>query len=307
MRNVIKSVLGAVTLAAGFLLLGASPASAGECNLYTADADCLYTLDGSTAMFQVVDPQPTGTGYIDSFLRVQMKGYEEGYNTDARPALCDSVECDIKTDPNFTRTLELADVPTVTIDGVDYRQFFLDINEPDANPQNYITLDQIEIYLSDTADLSSYSPTAGFGDAAIKIWDLDTLMPPDGSPLTPPGDNWINLDYSLVGGGSGSGDMVMYIPDSYFGDQTYVYLYSQFGCVHKYKNDKGTCGTYGDGTKYSAPYASQAGFEEWWVYNYSNQGPGGGGLSAVPEPATFGLLATGLAYVARRRTRKGKK
>ena len=293
MRYVFHRLLTAAALAVALVCFSAPDVAAEACDLYQTTSTCLYDGSAGTAIFQVVNPQPTGTGVIDSFLRVQMKGYEEGFNTDARPALCDNVDCDIKTDPNYTRDLTVAEVPIVEIGGVEYREFFLDINEPTADPKQYITLDQIEIYLSNTAGLNSYSSTSGL-TGATKIWDLDTVMPPSG----PSGDNWINLNYGLLGGGSGTGDMVMYIPNALFGSQTYVYLYSQFGCISKGK-DK-TCGTYGDGTKYSAPFASQAGFEEWWVYNYQNGGGGGGGASPVPEPGTLTLLATGMAFAASR-------
>jgi hypothetical protein len=298
----VKHLLVGLTLAVGFVMLGANPASAGECNLYDTSTVCSFSYDGGqNALFQVVNPHPTGTGFIDSFLRVQMKGYEEGFNTSARPALCDNVDCDIKTDPNYTRNLLVGDVPIVNINGIDYRQFFLDINEPDADKKAYITLDQIEIYVGD-ANLSSYDSTGLSGTGSLtggtKIFDLDNA-------LTYPKDNWINLNYGLMGGGSGTGDMVMYIPNSYFAgvsSSSYVYLYSQFGCITS-KDATNTCGKNQDGSiKYGYHYPSNAGFEEWWTYNYS--GGGGGGTTPMPEPTSFALLATGLAYAARNRVRK---
>ena len=48
-------------------------------------------------------------------------------------------------------------------------------------------------------------------------------------------DSWIKLDATLLGGpGSGSSDLLMYIPDSLFagsiyGDDPFVYLYSETG------------------------------------------------------------------------------
>src|SRR5262245_26776844 len=54
------------------------------------------------AIFQQSDMQPTGTGHIDSFLRIQGAAahgeVQEGYNTDARP-----LQFDENKSPNFTR------------------------------------------------------------------------------------------------------------------------------------------------------------------------------------------------------------
>jgi hypothetical protein len=54
------------------------------------------------------------------------------------------------------------------------------------------------------------------------------------------GDNWVLLDYRL-NSGSGSGDMLMYVPDALFAGAAYVYLYSRFG----------------------EHFAGDAGFQEW--------------------------------------------
>ena len=68
------------------------------------------TLDLTTAgatgtfngpIFEQADPQPTGCGVIDDFLRIQSHGpgaaVEQGYNTDARP-----LQFDEKTSHTFT-------------------------------------------------------------------------------------------------------------------------------------------------------------------------------------------------------------
>src|SRR5262245_15179394 len=68
------------------------------------------------AIFRQFDAQPTGTGFIDSFVRLQSQGakaqVEEGFNTDARP-----LQFDENSSPQFTRSLKLSDIPTVNIGG----------------------------------------------------------------------------------------------------------------------------------------------------------------------------------------------
>ena len=84
--------------------------------------------------------------------------------------------------------------------------------------------------------------------------------------------NWVHLNYDL-GHGSGSGDMVVYIPNSLFVGGSFVYLYSAFG----------------------SNFSSGDGFEEWWVNKSS--GGGGGGQGQVPEPASLALIGSGLSLM----------
>jgi hypothetical protein len=65
------------------------------------------------------------------------------------------------------------------------------------------------------------------------------------------------LDYRL-NSGSGSGDMLMYIPESVFAGGSFVYLYSLFGELHP----------------------GNAGFQEWAV-GLSNLTPTGGSISGT--------------------------
>src|SRR5262245_18026128 len=88
--------------------------------------DLTHAGDQSNAGDAVVmqtDAQPTGTGYIRSFLRIQGPSngsgdFEQGYNTDARP-----LQFDENKSPQFTRSLTANLVPTVVIGDVTYREF----------------------------------------------------------------------------------------------------------------------------------------------------------------------------------------
>ncbi len=163
------------------------------------------TING--AIFQRFNPEmSTGTGLIGTFVRIQGKGVQEGYNTDG------TAEFDTKSSL-WTSSLLLSDVALVLIDGVNYRGFLLDINQSEGS-RSLLSLDELKVYLEPSGGLTGYP--AGFG---LPIYDLDAGE-----------DSWVKLDTGLAGSGSGSGDMLALIPDSVFvGSGQYVYLYSKFG------------------------------------------------------------------------------
>src|SRR5881227_1667240 len=113
MKSISRRLLIGAGLALVALLITAPRAAASDCDLYATTDSCLF----NGGIYDVVGPHPTGTGVIQSFLRVQQKGTEEGFNTNARPMLCDGRTCDDKTDPNFTRNLLTSAVPIVNING----------------------------------------------------------------------------------------------------------------------------------------------------------------------------------------------
>jgi len=213
------------------------------------------------AYFVQVSQQSTGSGVIDPFVRLSTnQKVAQGYNTGARP-----LQFDENNSPQFTRSLLLSDVPTVYVKEKDayYREFLLDINQKGTTAGSLLSLDAIEIYLANSGNLTGYPSSLG-----TQIYSLDTYKQ----------DNWILLNYKL-NHGSGSGDMVAYIPNELFVGGNYVYLYSKFG--------------QSEGSR----YPSNAGFEEWAVRV-------GKPLPVIPAPGATVLLAMGVGVVGWLRRRQ---
>jgi len=184
---------------------------------------------------------PSGTYKVDPFLQVRATGTESSYNTSG---------------------LALSTVPLVTIGTVQYREFMLYIDEPGSDPM--ISLDQLQIFLSPSATLSSYNTTTRTLGGLTAIYDLDSG-----------GDDWIKLNYQLAKS-SGPGAMIVYIPNYLFtqsGGQ-YVYLYSQLG----------------------SNLPSGGGMEEWWVRSTT----GSKTVTRVPEPGLLLLFGAGTLLAGRR-------
>lgn len=225
------------------------------------------TTEGSTgtsqgALFYQDDPKPTGTGYIDPFVRIQMTGTERGYNTDARP-----VEFDTKDENQWTHSLLLNTLGAVTIGSTDYYKFSLDINEEGGPVGSLLSMNDFRIYLGNSGSLTGWND--GFGANSVKVYDIDAET--TGNKTI---DVTVELNYRL-GHGSGSGDMSVYIPVALFqghGSQfQYVYLYSSFG----------------------NPNQSDAGFEEWWTQTGSPVPPPPP-PGAVPAPPGILLALAGV-------------
>jgi len=183
------------------------------------------------AIFRQFDAQPTGTGVIDSFVRLQSPNakvaVQQGYNTDGRP-----LQFDENKSPVFTRSLQLGAVPEVDIGGVKYREFLLDINQKASQP--FLSLDSLRIFVGGQGNLTGYSSATNQLNGLNAVYDLDSGA-----------DHWVKLDARL-NQGSGKGDMLLYVPSAVFaghGANDFVYLYSKFG----------------------VNFAGNAGFEEWAV------------------------------------------
>jgi hypothetical protein len=232
---------------------------------------------GGTFIVTNTEIQPTGTGVIDPFLRIQQSGQERGYNTSdttGQPPLDD-----VPPIGGFTRAIQLSAIPIVTISGVAYREFLLDVNQV-ANGN--ISLNQVQIFQS----------PAGVGATGFTLQEADTTH--DAVISFPSATQIFQMSSSLLTGtayevqinsshGSGSGDMFLYVNNTAFAGlspTTFITLFSQFG------NPPGA-------------FASNAGFEEWATRNPT--------VTPVPEPTTVALSLSGLGtlgFVGLRRLRR---
>ncbi len=257
-----RNFTSAAVVAAGMLVT--SMARAYVVDLETTNEG---TAGGPTpAIFQESFQQPTGTGVIQPFLRVQANGQEQGFNTSNGTPLDD------KAGP-FTHDLKYSDLlacGSVNINGTAYYQILLDVNEPNG-AKSIITLDKLQIFTSST-DTSSMG-AANIMSLGTLRYDLDANG----------GDNQVRIDAGR-NHGSGSGDVNIYIPVSAFAGTApsdYVYLYSLFGQADTKTN----------------PDGSQGGFEEFALVCQ---------ITPVPEmsalfPIVGLMVAVGSTHVLRRR------
>lgn len=167
------------------------------------------------ALFFNADQQPAGTGFIDSFLRVQNNGFEDGYNTDGGFPLDD------KTPHNYQHSLLLSDLATFTLNGTAYYKFMLDSNQS-GNSAHTFTLDRFQIYSSNDPNITSDTfTTDGAGLRTLPLGNLAyTMNNNDGTGA-----------YVLTtANGSGKYDMYTYVPVSDFNQlDKYVTLYMAGG------------------------------------------------------------------------------
>ena len=145
----------------------------------------------------------SGTGNYNSFLRLQNKPGEEGFNTD------DPQEADNK-DGIWTHSMLVSSFVVVVIDGVEYYEVRLDLNEGNAEGDPPITLEELRLFYS-------AAPADGddFDDDFIGLTEVFNLT---GS-----------LALTDINTGSGTDDYRFLIRADLFPDKNaYFTLYSQF-------------------------------------------------------------------------------
>lgn len=299
LRFVSLCVLSAAALAA----VGTARAAV-ALDLTTQGAGGTITSAGVTATYTQVTPQPTGSGYIDPFVRVGMPGgapgnaIMEAYNTTAN-VLNNS------SDDTFNHEITVGEVGFTTVgagaSAQSVMRFILDINQTSSAGGRLLNLDDVQIFIS---TVPNQAVTTFDGSGLLQLGSSQLVYRQDngagtldqtGNPATGSADTdrIVTLDYSL-NHGSGSGDMLLDIPrgafDAAFASMgmttdaarngAYVYLYSKFG---------------------SAPNENTDGFEEW-----AHTGTGSaicstppctGSGPGVPEPGAMALLLLALAAV----------
>ena len=146
-----------------------------------------------------IGDENAGSGNYDSFLRLQSHGTEDGFNTD------DGHQADNK-EGVFTHSIKFSDMQTVVIDGVEYYELRLDLNETDVD----IDLTELRLFYS-------ANPADG-GDYDNDFIDLEEVFNLTGT-----------IDLEDLHSGSGSDDYVFLVPTSLFADKSgYFTLYSEF-------------------------------------------------------------------------------
>ncbi|CAN7345707.1 beta strand repeat-containing protein [Rhizobium sp. LjRoot254] len=171
----------------------------------------------------------SGTGNYNTILAISDNdGNETGFNSDDTQPLDPSNE-DI--DQSKTHTVLLSTVPVTIVNGVEYYEFRVDLNESNSNPGGQISLDTFKIYSSTDGTIQKLAVL----EAQTVAYDMDAG-----------GDKTLLL--SEVSTGSGTDDYAVLVPVSSFAgaDPATTYMYLQVGMGFK-----------------GGDYVSQGGFEEW--------------------------------------------
>jgi hypothetical protein len=201
----------------------------------------------------------SGTGNYVDFVQIQHKTTEQGYNTSFRPN-----QFDEGSSLNFNRDVQLGELAVTTLDGSEYLIFGLDINE--AQNEELLSLDRLQIFISSTGNRNGY-PNLG-----TMIYNMDYSD----------SGNTVLLDSSLSHG-SGTSDMMLYIPTNLltdFSTSDYLYLYSSFG-------------------NFCDQWETSDGAEQWGIDNcYFPR--------YVPEPNSLIFLMIGLGMLGKTYSRRRK-
>jgi len=266
MKNMRKTFIAAV---AGWAMTACLTATAVNVNVIdvTTAGNSGNGDAANGAIFNYADPQPTGTGYIDPFLREQNNGTELGVNTDIKAQVVNTLAYDNKDPVNYTHDLSVGTLSIFTVNGRNYYEFGLDANQSANAP---ISLVRFQVFVSDTK----------FTDAAALAAFISGTTP--AFDMNGPGNQKYRVDISSQRG-SGSGDMSVLVPVVGVAGQ-YLYLVAGFGVDVN-----------GDG------FATNDGFEEWTAKTGTPPPVPDGGSTLLllgSAFATLGLFARGRKNIA---------
>lgn len=216
-----KSTISSKLAASALALTAALSTSSIHATVVDLQHNNSGTING--AQFVYTQAQPTGTGYIQSFLREQNSPSEQGYNTSGGTPFDDKAGI-------FTHDVRFSDLQqtATTYNGGQYYKILLDVNEPNGS-KSLITLDHLQVYTS----AQGSKTTTNVSSLGTLRYNLDAGT-----------DGQVILDASR-NSGSGSGDAYIYLPVANFAgtkSSDYVYLYAAFGQADTMTNPDGSEG-----------------------------------------------------------------
>ena len=167
------------------------------------------------AIFTTNFQQPAGTGVIDPFLTIQSAPTEQGYNGTNN-------NFDTKRVPEWNHPITLGSLAQVTVNGQQYYQFIVDVNEPNATATSTISLDMLSVWTSPTLQDSTSTGSNGLfnGSLGTLRYNMSTSL----------GQN--SVLYFDGNSGSGQADISIYIPVTDFAGANsgdYLYMYQAWG------------------------------------------------------------------------------
>ena len=339
----------------GIALLAISSTSAQAAYYDFTATDTVATING--AIFLNPENDTTvGTGVFDPFIRTQLpgNGSNDGGGSNPPDNLCGSADCEMGYNTNgieefetkdaaghnWNHAITLSSLATVDSDGNfiedgtgDYYMFLLDINEPGDKKKKYLSLDELQFFVSNDENLTGYNfdtrlfdgldceAGAGCGTANL-AWEMDlydtvatrevavSSLPAD--PTSNPCDNADPAEECKPTNSDPNPDPVTGAENNGLRMDYKLFHGSGKGIdlqalIPKAAFDAAIVGLgddpdniyvtlfnmFGD-VQYSE---ADSGFEEWAYVCKDVDCPGGGGTfpgPSIPEPGPMALFATGL-------------
>lgn len=143
-----------------------------DANDFTTPSSATFSASGNGGIYQAFDTG-SGSGTYTALFRIQANNTESGYNYDYAQPGNGTAPFDQKSGVG-TLDLDLGSVPLVTINGAQYLQFLVDVNENDS----LVTLTEWRIYIdTDNAvgntDNIRVTTEAGLSALGTVVYDLD--------------------------------------------------------------------------------------------------------------------------------------